>query len=56
MGQLRPEIKKETPERLVGLMKRCWDHEPRNRPEMAEVVEKLEEMKQEIVNFQPRVS
>lgn len=39
---LRLEIPKGCPRSLAKVMKRCWDAEPRKRPEMEEVVRMLE--------------
>lgn len=31
---IRPEINKDIPEPMVNVMKLCWDHEPKNRPDV----------------------
>ena len=32
LNGLRPQITDDTPEFYAELMKRCWDHDPENRP------------------------
>ncbi|KAK3041783.1 hypothetical protein RJ639_000299 [Escallonia herrerae] len=39
---LRPEIPRCCPSSLANLMKRCWNADPKRRPEMEEVVQTLE--------------
>src|SRR5947207_14552686 len=48
----RPQITDDTPEFYAELMKRCWDHNPKNRPTVKEIWNGLEEYKkkQEIIN------
>src|SRR5207302_9296843 len=33
----RPQITEDTPEFYAELMKRCWDHNPKNRPTAGEI-------------------
>ena len=33
----RPQITDDTPETYAELMKRCWDHNPKNRPTAGEI-------------------
>ncbi|XP_078160238.1 serine/threonine-protein kinase 52-like [Carex rostrata] len=42
---LRPKIPRRCPTKLAKIMKRCWDANPDNRPEMDEVVQKLENIR-----------
>src|SRR5205807_3989838 len=39
----RPQITDDTPEFYAELMKRCWDHDPENRPTAGEVEDCLRE-------------
>src|SRR5438874_6657316 len=39
----RPQITDDTPEFYAELMKRCWDHNPENRPTAKEIKNCLEE-------------
>src|SRR5438105_7740640 len=39
----RPQITDDTPEFYAELMKRCWDHNPENRPAADEILDCLEE-------------
>ncbi|KAE8671538.1 Tesmin/TSO1-like CXC domain-containing protein, putative isoform 1 [Hibiscus syriacus] len=39
---LRPEIPRCCPSSLANIMRKCWDANPKNRPEMEEVVTMLE--------------
>ncbi|CAG8530265.1 8937_t:CDS:10 [Paraglomus brasilianum] len=47
---LRPSVVPNTPECYVKLMKKCWDDEPDNRPDIEEVVETLHEWVSAIKN------
>src|SRR5207248_9284388 len=38
----RPQITDDTPEFYAKLMKRCWDHNPKNRPTAEEIMDCLE--------------
>ena len=42
----RPQITDDTPEFYADLMKRCWDHNPENRPTAEEIKDCLWEYKQ----------
>ena len=42
----RPKITNDTPEFYVELMKRCWDHNPENRPTAREIEDSLWEYNQ----------
>src|SRR6185295_13642032 len=37
----RPQITDDTPELYAELMKRCWDHDPENRPTADEIFDSL---------------
>ena len=39
----RPQITDDTPEFYAELMKKCWDHNPENRPTAKEICDCLEE-------------
>ena len=39
----RPQITDDTPEFYAELMKRCWDHNPENRPTAKEILDHLKE-------------
>ena len=39
----RPQITDDTPEFYAKLMKKCWDHNPENRPTAEEIDDSLEE-------------
>ena len=39
----RPQITDDTPEFYAELMKRCWDHNPENRPTAKEILDGLQE-------------
>ncbi|KAK8585679.1 hypothetical protein V6N13_050652 [Hibiscus sabdariffa] len=39
---LRPDIPRCCPSSLANIMRKCWDADPKNRPEMSEVVTMLE--------------
>src|SRR2546421_11721186 len=39
----RPQITDDTPEFYTELMKRCWDHNPENRPTAKEIYDRLME-------------
>ena len=39
----RPQITDDTPEFYAELMKKCWDHNPENRPTAEEIHDCLEE-------------
>src|SRR5436305_333826 len=39
----RPRVTDDTPEFYVKLMKKCWDHDPENRPTAKEIVDCLYE-------------
>ncbi|KAI3729022.1 hypothetical protein L6452_17668 [Arctium lappa] len=41
---LRPSVPVSCPRSLAGLMERCWETDPRKRPEMKDVVVELEEI------------
>ncbi|KAJ3673297.1 hypothetical protein LUZ60_006671 [Juncus effusus] len=41
---LRPKIPRRCPTKLAKLMKNCWDANPSSRPEMSEVLVKLEQI------------
>ena len=55
----RPQITNDTPEFYAELMKRCWDHDPKNRPTAEEIYDcldgylsyKINEEKKEIVKL-----
>src|SRR6266511_3307321 len=42
----RPQITDDTPEFYAKLMKKCWDHNPRNRPTAREIRNSLHEYNQ----------
>src|SRR4051812_4640406 len=42
----RPQITDDTPEFYAELMKRCWDHDPGNRPTAEEIRNSLHEYNQ----------
>ncbi|XP_078163691.1 serine/threonine-protein kinase 52-like [Carex rostrata] len=52
---LRPKIPRHCPSKLARIMKRCWDGIPDNRPEMQEVVQKLEEIRAAVTGQSPPV-
>src|SRR2546423_5829803 len=39
----RPQITDDTPEFYAELMKRCWDHDPKNRPTAREIYDRFKE-------------
>src|SRR5437764_3241380 len=41
----RPQITKDTPEFYAELMKKCWDHNPENRPTAEEIFKCFDEYK-----------
>jgi len=41
-GGVRPDIVSDTPDCYIELMKRCWAHDPSERPTIEEIIEHLE--------------
>jgi len=41
--QLRPTIHEDVPDSFADIIRRCWDPDPKVRPEAAELLEELEE-------------
>src|SRR3954466_8655282 len=37
LNGIRPQVTDDTPEFYAGLMKKCWDHSPENRPTAQEI-------------------
>ena len=44
----RPSIPDEVPEEMKLLMKKCWDHEPLNRPDFSKIIIELEDIKKNL--------
>ena len=44
-GGQRPKIPKQWPDGLRSLLKACWHPDPQARPEFAEVLQRLEELR-----------
>eukprot|EP01130_Rhizamoeba_saxonica_P016297 TRINITY_DN7505_c0_g1_i1.p1 TRINITY_DN7505_c0_g1~~TRINITY_DN7505_c0_g1_i1.p1 ORF type:complete len:1687 (-),score=329.77 TRINITY_DN7505_c0_g1_i1:29-5089(-) len=53
---LRPTIPKDIPEQLAEIMRRCWLQNPRERPNLPDVVEQLYQMCEEYGAYAPKVS
>jgi serine/threonine protein kinase len=45
VDRLRPELPDECPSRLASLIRRCWEHDPRERPNLPEIWRELRYMK-----------
>jgi serine/threonine protein kinase len=41
VDRLRPELPERCPTRLASLIKRCWEHNPRERPDFPEICRQL---------------
>jgi hypothetical protein len=45
VDRLRPELPDECPSRLASLIQRCWEHDPRERPNLPEICRELRYVK-----------
>jgi serine/threonine protein kinase len=45
VDRLRPELPERCPTRLASLIQRCWEHNPRERPDFPEICRELRYMK-----------
>ncbi|CAG7860728.1 unnamed protein product [Brassica rapa] len=45
---LRPKIPKKTHPRVKGLLERCWQQEPKERPDFEEIIEMLQQIMTEV--------
>ncbi len=45
VDRLRPELPDECPSRLASLIQRCWEHHPRERPNLPEICRELRYIK-----------
>ena len=45
------EETKNYPERFVSFMQRCWAYDPEGRPSFQEIIEKIEEAKEDLMSF-----
>jgi len=44
---LRPTIHKDVPVAIANAIRRCWDHEPANRPDASQLLKFFEEIHNE---------
>ena len=45
---LRPKIPKKTHPKVKGLLQRCWNQDPKDRPEFEEIIEMLQQIMIEV--------
>ncbi|KAH0856952.1 hypothetical protein HID58_085213, partial [Brassica napus] len=50
---LRPKIPKKTHPRVKGLLERCWQQEPKERPDFEEIIEMLQQIMTEVGDEDP---
>ncbi|KAH0909197.1 hypothetical protein HID58_032518 [Brassica napus] len=51
---LRPKIPKKTHPRVKGLLERCWQQEPKERPDFEEIIEMLQQIMTEVGDEDPK--
>ncbi|KAG5377923.1 hypothetical protein IGI04_025765 [Brassica rapa subsp. trilocularis] len=50
---LRPKIPKKTHPKVKGLLQRCWNQDPKDRPEFEEIIEMLQQIMIEVGDEDP---